>query len=176
MNEPALLEAGDDLDIPAGLGLHSRLEDRRVACVAHGRGGHHANLPRPMQLHRPLKALERLERRRHRLRRDQPGLEDARSQPRHFAVFVEGFQAMGNDLGDLQSTGVGTDIDGGKGRHGCWRRSGKKNLALGPRYTTGPGGRGTGQRFSSALGSNANPLPMESPRKAGMSLLSSKDA
>ena len=117
VNQPALLEAGDNLHIPAGFGLHPGLKGQRVARIAHGRGGHHADLLHAMQLHRPLKALERLNRSRHRLGRNQSRLEDAGSQPRHLAVFVQRPQLVRHHPGNLQSARVGTNIDGGKGWH-----------------------------------------------------------
>jgi hypothetical protein len=70
MNQPALFKARDDLHGPAGLSLHPGLKGRAVARVAHGRGGHHANLVDAMRLHRALKTLERAQRGRHRFRRD----------------------------------------------------------------------------------------------------------
>ncbi len=136
VNQPALLQAGDDLHIPAGLGLHPGLKGKPVAGIAHRRGGYHANLIRSMQLHRPLKALERLQRSRHRLRRDHSGFEDACSQPGHLAILVQRLQLVRHNLGNLQSAGVGTDIDGGKGGHEGRLRT--MELALGTRYTTGP--------------------------------------
>ena len=117
MNEPAFFQAGDDFHVPAGFGLDPRLKGRAVAGVAHGRGGHHANLVHSMRLHRALKALERAQRGRHGLRRNQPGLKDAGAEPRHLAILGEGLELMRLHLGDLQPAGVGTDIDGGEGGH-----------------------------------------------------------
>jgi hypothetical protein len=126
VDEPALFQAGDDLDIPTGLGLHPGLEGRCVAGVAHGRCGYHTNLVHPVQLHRTLKPLESAQRSCHGLGRNRPRLEDAGPQPRHLAVFSERFQLVRNYLGNLQPAGIGTDIDGGKGGHGSPRHSPEK--------------------------------------------------
>ena len=122
MDQPAFFEAGDDLHVPAGLGLHPRLKGRRVARIAHGRCGHHANLVHPVRLHRALKPLERPQRGRHGLRRDQPRIEDARPSRVTSRSSCSVFKLVRHDLGNLQPAGVGTDIDGGKGGHGCVAR------------------------------------------------------
>ena len=92
-----------------------------------------------MRLHRPLKALERSQRRRHRLRRNQAGLEDAGSQPRHLAVLVQRLQLVRNNLGNLQPAGVGTDIDGGKGGH-RWRALRENEIGSGVKIHDGAAG------------------------------------
>jgi hypothetical protein len=138
MNQPAFFQAGDDLQIPARLGFHHRLKDRSIARVAHGRSSDGPNLVHPVRLHRPLKTLERLQCRRHRIRRNQPALKDASPQPRHLAVLVQRLQLMRRNLGNLQSARVGTDINGGKCRHEYLIDSNSLNQSLLPTYTTGP--------------------------------------
>ena len=93
------------------------MKRRRIARIPHRRSGNHANLIHAVRLHRALKSLERAQRSRHRLRRHQPRSEDARAQPRHFAILVQRAKLMRNDLGDLQPAGVGTDINGRKRGH-----------------------------------------------------------
>jgi hypothetical protein len=58
VDQTALFEPGDDLDIPSGRRFDPRSKGGGIARVAHRAGGHHAGLVHHMQLHRFLKALE----------------------------------------------------------------------------------------------------------------------
>jgi hypothetical protein len=49
-------------------------------------------------------------------------------------------QLVRYNLGNLQTAGVGTNIDGGKSRHVFRMISGAGNLSLRPRYTSRPAG------------------------------------
>ena len=113
--------------VPARLRLHPGLKRRPVARVAHRRRRHHANLVHPVRLHRPLKPLQRPQRQRHRLRRHQPRLEDARPQPRHLAILGQRLQLVRHNLGNLQPARVRSNIDGGKRRHSDVRGAPRKN-------------------------------------------------
>ena len=86
-----------------------------------------------MRLHRALKSLEGAEGRGHGIGRDEAGIEDARSEPRDFAVFVEGLELMCDNACDFEPAGIGTDIDGGKGGHrgGCAVSEEGENLFCG---------------------------------------------
>ena len=127
MDQTAFFEAGDDFHVPAGLGLHPGLKSGGVTRVAHGGGGHHTNAVNATCLHGALKTLERAQRGRHGLRRDEAGVKDAATEARDLAIFGERFEPMRVDAGDLESARVGTDVDGSEGGHLFAARSVRKN-------------------------------------------------
>ena len=166
MDKPAFFKTGDDLQVPSGLSLHPGLKCRPVASVAHGRSGHHANLVCSVCLHRPLEALQCPQRGRHSFRRDQSGIENTGSKPRHLAVFMQRLQLVRYDLRNLQPAGIGTDIDSGKGRHTGLRHTPKKEFisrakihdygGAAPRESTPRPGPGSEAWTSIAIGLRAD--------------------
>src|ERR1700730_6819895 len=64
-----------------------------------------------------MKAPQHAHRFRHRLGRKQSAAEDAFTQARDLAVFVDFFQPPGLQARDFQTNGIRSDVDGGKGRH-----------------------------------------------------------
>ena len=147
VNEAAFFEAGDDLHLPAGFSFDPGLEGRAVAGVAHGGGGDDADAVSGMSLHGALKAFEGAEGGGHGFRGDEAGLEDAGAEARDLAVLVEGFELMGDDAGNLEPAGVGTDVDGGKGGHAWGAGSPGGEMALwgkGTRRGERRGARGQG--------------------------------
>ena len=135
MNQAAFFQAGDDLHVPAGLGLDPGLKCGGIARIAHGRGGHDADAVDAVRLHRALKTLERAQCGRHGFRRDEPGVEDAAAEAGDFAVFCERFEPVRVHAGDLQSAGVGTDVDGGECRHDFLDALRSEGIDPSPRYT-----------------------------------------
>ena len=131
MDQAAFFEAGDHLDLPAGGRLDPRRKGCGVAGVAHGAGGHHANLVHHVELHRLLETLECADGVRHRVGGDDPRLEDALAQAHNLAIFMQRLQMMLLHRCDLQPNGVGTDIDGGKRGHGSGFSQRSRDRAFG---------------------------------------------
>ena len=118
MNETAFFEAGDDLHRPAGFGFDPGLKGGCVAGFAHGGGRDNADFVDAVGLDGALEAFESLDGIRHGFRRDKTGLEDAGAEASDFAVFMDGAKLVGDDTGDFEPAGVGTNIDGSEGVHG----------------------------------------------------------
>ncbi len=119
MNQPAFFEAGDDLDVPTRLIPDPCLKRSRIARIAHRRRRHRTHFVRSVQLHCFVEPLQRSQRRRHCLRRNDARLEDAPSQAGHLAILVHDTQPMLHHAANLQPAGVRSDVDGCKGLHDC---------------------------------------------------------
>ena len=78
-----------------------------------------------MRLHRLVEPLQRPQRRRHRLRRNNPRREDARPQPRHFAILMHDAQPVLHHPANLQPAGVRSDVNGSKSLHDFPEEPGK---------------------------------------------------
>ena len=157
MDEARLLEAGDDFDIPAGLDFGPGDEGLGVAGVAHGGGGDDADLIDAVFLDSLLEALEGFEGEGHGVGGDEAGIEDACAEAGDFAIFMEGFEAMGDDAGDLEAAGVGADVDGGEDGH--WvgqspngKPSARFQASTSRYYTADAGGSQSGWRRRKSSG------------------------
>ena len=69
-----------------------------------------------MSLHRALKTLERAQCSGHGLRRNQSGLENAGAEARNLAILRYGLELMSDYPGDLETAGIGADVDCSE----CW--------------------------------------------------------
>ena len=138
VNQPSLLQPRDHLDIPSRSRFHPLRKRLRVPGIPHRARRHHANLVGNVHLHRFMKALQRANRRRHRLGRDHPHLKHTLTQPRHLTVFVQRLQPMCMNRSNLQPARIGPNIDRSKRWHCSWLHlSTQKNPTL-ARYIPTP--------------------------------------
>src|SRR5438874_2348776 len=117
MNQPAFLEAGDDLDFPPGGRPHPFGEYARIVAVAHGAGGDHADAFYSIALGSAMEAAQHLERMGHGLWIEIAVAKNSLSQAGNFTVLMQSNQAAFIQFSNTQANGVGTDIDGGENRH-----------------------------------------------------------
>ncbi len=117
MDEPRLFESGDDLQVPSRLGLDPGDKCLSVPCIAQRGGGNRAHTVRGCLLHCLVETFEGAQGAGHRIGRDHSALEDAGAEARHFAIFVENFQPVLFDAGDLEPAGIRSDVDRSEGLH-----------------------------------------------------------
>lgn len=127
VDEAAFFKAGDGFHGPAGFSFDPGLKGGSIAGVAHRGGGDDPDFVDAVSLDGALEALEGLDGVGHGFRRYEAGLKDAGAQTRDFAVFMDGAELVGDDPGDLETAGVGTDVDGSEGGHGRCRFSGRRD-------------------------------------------------
>jgi len=135
MNETSFFQAGDDFDLPAGGRAHPLQKGLRVTGVAQSAGGDNADWISDDLLRGAVKAAQDLDRLGHGLGSEETGSKDAFAEAGDLAIFVDGAKAAAHKASDLQSYGIGTDINRGKGRHGgaqqftCRRLRGHQEFA-----------------------------------------------
>src|SRR5579884_2135345 len=89
MNEPAFLQAGDDVEMPAGNIFKPLGKEAAIVTVAQGASGYHAGALNRITLHRAMKPPENFQGMRHGLRIKAAIAEHAFSQPRDFTVLMQ---------------------------------------------------------------------------------------
>ena len=128
VNQPRFFQSGNDFHIPARGRAHPLQKRPRIARIAQGTGGHHADRIHACVLHRTMKTSQDLDRICDCLGRKKPVAEYRFSQPGHLAVFKNFVQPVSAQAGNLQADRIGTDINSGKSRH-----SGRKIVYSGKR-------------------------------------------
>src|SRR5215475_1230021 len=102
MNQAALFQSGDDLNIPPGDGLDPFREGTRISRIAQGTGAHNAQLLDAITLRRAVKAAQYLYRLCHCLGGEQAIAEYRFSQPCNLAIFEDDLHLAIGKTRDLQ--------------------------------------------------------------------------
>ena len=113
VDQPRLFQSGDDFDFPPGGRAHPLQKSPRVARVAQGAGGHHANRVRAFVLYRPMEAPQRFDGIVDGLGGEESVAKDTVAQASDLAVFMNFDQPPPGEAGDFQADGVRSDIDRG---------------------------------------------------------------
>ena len=106
VNQARFFQAGNDFDRPAGSRAYPLDKCLRIAGVAQGAGGDHADRVGDYLLRGAMEAAEDFDGFGHRLGSEEAGAEDAFAQPSDFAVFMDRAKMSAREPRDLQSNGI----------------------------------------------------------------------
>src|ERR1700761_4268570 len=98
--------------MPTRGGANPLQERVSVPSIAQGARGNNLYAVSSMLLHGSMESPQHLDGVLHGARIEQTRTEDGLAESRHFAIFVQGFQATAVESGNLEPDGVGSDIDG----------------------------------------------------------------